>query len=75
MQELSNGQSDGAKAEAALGAHRITFEGHEVEFRVEVLHHPDHEPKRIRVKRNVTLLDVLDEAARKLGEIPRWDFS
>jgi hypothetical protein len=63
MQEFSNIQSDGAKAEAA---HRITFEGHDVEFRVEVLHHPDHEPKQIHVKRSATLLDVLDEAGRKL---------
>ena len=66
MQELSNIQPDGGNAEAALEAHRITLRGHEVEFRVEVLHHPDHEPKHIHVKRNATLLEVLDEAARKL---------
>jgi len=41
-------------------------EGHEVEVRVEVLHHPDHEPKHFRVKRSASLLEVLDEAARKL---------
>ena len=66
MQKLSNIQRDGGEAEAALEAHSIAVGDHEVEFLVEVLHHPDHEPRHIYVKRNATLLEVLDEAARKL---------
>jgi hypothetical protein len=66
MRELSNIQQDGGKSEAALEMHRIVPGGHEVEFMVEVLHHPDHEPRHIHVKRDATLLEVLDESARKL---------
>lgn len=66
MQELSNVQQDAGKAEAALEEHRIALGGHEVEFLVEVLHHPDHEPRHIHVNRGATLLEVLDESARKL---------
>jgi hypothetical protein len=66
MQEIPNIQTDGGAPEAALGAHKITTESDEVKFRVEVLHHPDYEPKHLQVKRNATLLEVMDEAARKL---------
>src|SRR2546422_3294182 len=66
MRELSNIQEDGGKREAELEMHRIAPGGHEVEFLVEVLHHPDHEPRHIHVKRDATLLEVLDESARKL---------
>ncbi len=66
MRELVNIQQDGGKVEAALEAHRTALGGHEVEFLVEVLHHPDHEPRHIPAKRDATLLEVLDESARKL---------
>jgi hypothetical protein len=66
MQESQNIQQDGSKADAALEAQRIALGGHEVEFLVEVLHHPDHEPKHIHAKADNTLLEVMDEAARKL---------
>jgi hypothetical protein len=66
MEELSNIQEDGGKIEASLEPHRIAVEKHEVEFLIEVLRQPDHEPRHIRVKRDATLLEVLDEAARKL---------
>lgn len=46
--------------------HSVAERNHEVEILVEVLHHPDHEPRRFHVKRHATLLEVLDEAARKL---------
>ena len=81
MEELSNIQPDGGSAEAALEAHRIALGGHQLEFLVEVLHHPDHEPRHIHVKRDATLLEALDEAARKLdvkllpipaGPAPDW---
>jgi len=66
MQELSNVQQDAVSVEGALETQGIVVGGHEVEFLVEVLHHPDHEPRRLQVKRDATLLEVLDEAARKL---------
>lgn len=53
-------------ADAPVTMQAVHEEGREAEFRVEVLHHPDHEPKHLRVKRDVSLLEVLDEAARKL---------
>ena len=56
-------QHDTVYAPEALHA---VHKGHGVEFRVEVLNHPDHEPKHLRVKEDATLLEVLDEAARKL---------
>ena len=59
-------QQDGGKVEAALEAHRTALGGHEVDFLLEVLHHPDHEPRHIPAKRDATLLEVLDESARKL---------
>lgn len=52
--------------EAALNVHSVDEGNHEVEILVEVLHHPDHEPKHFRVKREATFLEVLAEAARKL---------
>jgi hypothetical protein len=66
MQEVPNIQQNGGSPEAALEAHRIALRGHEAEFLVEVIHHPDHEPRHIRVRKDATLLDVLDESARKL---------
>jgi len=66
MQDVSNIQPDSGNVEASLKAHRIALGGHEVEFLVSVLHKPDHEPRHIHVKRTATLLDVLDDAARKL---------
>src|ERR1700740_299257 len=66
MQEVPNTQQNGGNPEAALEAHRIELAGHEIEFLVDVIHHPDHEPRHIRVRKDATLLDVLDESARKL---------
>lgn len=66
MQELSNIQQDGGKIEAALEANGIATGNHEVEFLVEVLHHPDHEPRHIHAQRHALLLEVMDKAARKL---------
>jgi hypothetical protein len=66
MQEPQNIQNDGTKADAALEARRIALGSHEIEFLVEVLHHHDHEPKHIRVKSHATMLEVMDEAARRL---------
>jgi len=66
MEETLNIERDGGAAETAPRAHGIGVGGHEAEFLVEVLHHPDHEPKHLRVKRDATLLEVFDEAARKL---------
>jgi hypothetical protein len=66
MQESLNNQQDGGKADAALEARRIALDGHQIEFRVEVLQHPDHEPKHIQAKPLTTMLEVMDEAAQKL---------
>jgi hypothetical protein len=66
MQETSRIQQDTEIIEAVSEEHRTTGEGHKVEFQVEVLHHPDHEPKHLHVKRDTSLQEVLDEAARKL---------
>ncbi len=59
MQEPLNIERDGSAAEAALRAHGVDEGGREVEIRAEVLHHPDHEPRHFRVKREATLLEVL----------------
>jgi hypothetical protein len=66
MQEAENIQRNSGKVDAALEAPRVTLGNHEFEFRVEVLHYPDHEPKHIHVKGHDTLLEVMDQAARKL---------
>ncbi len=66
MLEPQDIHQDGTKADAALEAQGIVLGAHEIEFLVEVLHHPDHEPKHINVKTHDTLLEVLDEAAQKL---------
>jgi hypothetical protein len=66
MQEAENIQQNGGKADAALEASAAALGSHEAEFRVEVLHHPDHEPKDIHAKAHDTLLEVMDHAARKL---------
>ena len=66
MEEQLHNQSDASAAEAILAAHGIAPGGHKVEFLVSVLHHPDHEPRHLHVERHATLLEVLDEAARKL---------
>jgi hypothetical protein len=66
MQEPLNIEQDGGALDAVLRAQSIDEGGREVEILVEVLHHPDHEPRHFRVKREATLLEVLDEAARKL---------
>lgn len=63
--QLSNIHSDGGAVETTLEAHK-TLGGEEVEFIVHVLHHPDHEPKQLHVKQHATLLETMDEAARKL---------
>jgi DNA-binding response OmpR family regulator len=59
-------QQNGGKLDAALEASGTALGSHEAEFRVEVLHHPDHEPKHIHAKAHDTLLEVMDHAARKL---------
>jgi hypothetical protein len=46
--------------------HGVGQESSEVEIRAEVLHEPDHEPRHFKVKRDETLLEVLDHAARTL---------
>jgi hypothetical protein len=66
MSVESTEQHHGGDLEAALKAHSVAEMGSEVEILVKVLHHPDHEPRRFHVKREATLLEVLDEAARKL---------
>jgi len=59
-------QDELRQAAAGLEIHRIALGGHEVEFLVEVLHHPDHERRHLHFKSDATLLEVLDESARKL---------
>lgn len=66
MEEISNTQSDNNNSEIAVEAHGTAVAAHEVEFLVKVLHHPDHEPKHIHVKRDATMLDAMDKAAEKL---------
>jgi hypothetical protein len=66
MKEPSNIQYDVGNPEAKKEMHRTAVGGHEVEFLVEVLHHSDHAPRQIHVKTDETLLEVLDESARKL---------
>ena len=66
MLEPQDVHQDGTKADATLEAQGIVLGAHEIEFLVEVLHHPDHEPKHINVKTHDTLVEVLDEAAQKL---------
>jgi hypothetical protein len=66
MQESLSIQQDGSKSDATMEAQRIAPGGHQIEFRVELLHHPDHEPKHIQVKPHATMLEVMDEAAQKL---------
>jgi hypothetical protein len=66
MEGFTNIEPDGGKANAALGAHDAAPSGHEAEFHVKVLHHPDHEPKHVHAKDDATMLEVIDKAAHKL---------
>jgi len=66
MQEAENVQQNSGKIDGTLEASRVALGNHEFEFRVEVLHHPDHEPKLVHAKAHDTLLEVMDQAARKL---------
>jgi len=67
MEEFTNIESNGGEADATVGAHGMALGGHDAELRVEVLESPDHEPKHIHIKQHVTMLEVMDDAARKLG--------
>jgi len=66
MENFTNIEPDGGKANAALGAHGAASSGHDAEFNVKVLHHPDHEPKHVHAKDDATMLEVMDKAAHKL---------
>ncbi|HEX5412369.1 MAG TPA: hypothetical protein VFZ27_10980 [Terriglobia bacterium] len=66
MQELSNNQRDAREADATLEGPQVALGSHEVKFLVEVLNHPDHKLSHIHVRRDATLLEVLDESARNL---------
>lgn len=66
MQEPLNIEQNSVVSEAALRGHGLDEGDREVEVRAVVLHHPDHEPRHFRVNREAVLLEVLDEAARKL---------
>ena len=49
MQEAEDIQQDGGKVDGALGSvEELPWGHHEIEFRVEVFHHPDHEPKHVQ---------------------------
>ncbi|MGB2622317.1 MAG: hypothetical protein WA857_13050 [Candidatus Acidiferrum sp.] len=66
MQEAEDIQQNGGKVDGASEASRVALDHHEIEFRVDVLHHPDHEPKHVQAKAYDTLLEIMDNAARKL---------
>jgi hypothetical protein len=66
MQEPLNIEQHAHIPEAVVAANSVDETRSEVEIRAEVLHHPDHEPRHFQVKLNSILLEVLDEAARRL---------